>query len=192
MTLYQEIHDKVFHLLQTQLPSFLTYHSPKHTAYVLEKAEFISKQEKVSQHDLFLIKIATLFHDIGFIKQYKDHEEAGCEITREFLQGYSFDPGDADQIYGMIMATKIPQKPNTLNEKIITDADLEYMGTDLFYPVSQFLYQELHYLDPDLDIPAFNQIQVNFINAHTYHTDYCKKNREEKKWQNLRELMDSM
>ncbi len=192
MTLYQEIHDKVFHLLQTQLPSFLTYHSYKHTAYVLEKAEFISAQEKVSPHDLYLIKIASLFHDIGFIKQYKDHEEAGCDITREFLQDYSFDSVDVDQICGMIMATKIPQKPNTLNEMIVSDADLEYLGTDLFYQVSQFLYKELHYLDPDLDIPAFNRMQVNFISAHTYYTDYCKKNREEKKWENLRQLKESM
>ena len=192
MTPYQEIHDKVFHILHTQIPSFLRYHSYKHTAYVLEKAEFISAHEKVSPHDLNLIKIAALFHDIGFIKQYKDHEEAGCEITRVFLQDYYFDPVDVDQICGMIMATKIPQKPNTLSEMIVSDADLEYLGTDLFYPVSQFLYKELHYLDPDLDISAFNRMQIKFITAHKFHTDFCKANREEKKQENLRQLKESM
>ncbi|HZV67926.1 MAG TPA: HD domain-containing protein [Saprospiraceae bacterium] len=192
MTDYDEIHDKVFHMLYHQLPSFLTYHSPKHTKYVLDKAEFISIQEEVSEHDLYLVKIASLFHDIGFIKQYKDHEEAGCEIAAQVVKKYSFDPADEEKIYGMIMATKIPQMPKTLNEKIVADADLEYLGTDLFYKVSQFLYKEMHYLDPDLDIRAFNQIQVKFLTAHTYHTDYCKNNREEKKMQNLRELMETM
>lgn len=189
---FAELHDKVFHLLDTQLPSFLTYHSPKHTKYVLQQAEIISIHEKVSEHDLYLIKVASLFHDIGFIKQYKDHEEAGCEIAAKHLRQYSFDEADAQQIYGMIMATKIPQKPHTLNEKIVADADLEYIGTDLFPKVGQFLYREMHYLDPDLDIPAFNQIQIKFISAHTYHTDFCKNHREEKKLQNLKQLMDSM
>ena len=192
MTFYQEIHDKVFHILRSQVPSFLTYHSYKHTAYVLEKAEFISTQENISEHDLFLIKIASLFHDIGFIKQYKDHEEAGCVIAREFLRDYFFDPLEIEKICSMIMATKIPQRPKTLNEKIVTDADLEYLGTDLFYPVSQFLYKELHYINPALNIAAFNKMQVKFMSAHSFHTDYCKKYREGKKQQNLQELIESM
>jgi uncharacterized protein len=192
MTHFEELHHKVFHLLDTRLPSFLTYHSPKHTKYVLEQAEMISMRENVSDHDLYLIKTAALFHDIGFIQQYKDHEEAGCEITREYLERYSFDPVDAEKIFGMIMATKIPQKPHTLSEMIVADADLEYLGTDLFYKVSQLLYKEMLYLDPDLDIPAFNQIQIKFISAHTYHTDFCKNHREEKKLQNLKELIATM
>jgi uncharacterized protein len=189
---FPKLHDEVFHMLDHQLPSFLTYHSPKHTRYVLEQAEYISIQENVSEHDLYLIKTAALFHDIGFIQQYKDHEEAGCEITREFMERYSFDPIDAEKIFGMIMATKIPQKPHTLPEKIVADADLEYLGTDLFHKVSLFLYKEMLYLDPDLDLKSFNQIQIKFLSAHTYHTDFCKNHREEKKLEKLRELMESM
>ena len=192
MTLYEEIHNKVFHLLRTQLPSFLYYHSYKHTAYVLKQAEIISAKEGIGEDDLFLVRIASLFHDSGFIKQYKDHEEAGCDIAREVLQTYSFDPMNVNEICGMIMATKIPQMPATLNERIVADADLEYLGTDLFYKVSQFLFHEMHYLDPDLDLLAYNELQVKFMQAHTYHTEYCKQHREAKKEENLRELIESM
>jgi uncharacterized protein len=192
MTLYEEIYNKVFHLLHTKLPSFLTYHSHKHTAYVLKQAEIISENEGIGEDDLFLVRIASLFHDIGFVKQYKDHEEAGCDIAREVLQTYSFDPMNVNEICGMIMATKIPQTPATLNEKIVCDADLEYLGTDLFYKVSQFLFHEMHYLDPDLNLMAFNELQVKFMKAHTFHTDYCKQHREAKKAENLRELIETM
>ncbi len=192
MTDFPVLHDEVFHLLNHQLPSFLSYHSPKHTKYVLEQAEYISKQENVSDHDLYLVRVAALFHDVGFIRQYKDHEEAGCEITKEFMSRYAFDPLDKEKIFGMIMATKIPQNPHTLLEKIVADADLEYMGTDLFYKVSQLLYKEMLYLDPHLDVHAFNLIQIKFISAHTYHTDFCKNHREAKKMQNLKELMESI
>jgi len=192
MVPFDEIYQKILRLLETQLPSFLTYHSSHHTAYVVEKAEYIALQENVNQKDIFLIKIAALFHDIGFIKQYKNHEEAGCVIARDVLKDYNFPDYDVEEICGMIMATKIPQSPKTLNEKIVADADLEYLGTDLFKPVSHLLFQELHYLDPELDITAFHKIQIDFLSNHNYHTDYCISNREGKKQRYLQELRESI
>lgn len=192
MVSFDEIYQKIFRMLETELPSFLAYHSPRHTAYVVERAEFIALQESVHQDDIYLIKIAALFHDIGFIIQYKNHEEAGCVIARDALQAYNFPDKDVEEICGMIMATKIPQSPKTLNEKIVADADLEYLGTDLFKPVSGLLFQELHYLDPELDIAAFHKIQIDFLGNHHYHTDYCIRNREEQKQKYLKELKESL
>lgn len=192
MVPFDEIYQKILQLLETELPSFLAYHSPHHTAYVVEKAEYIALQENVNPNDLFLIKIAALFHDIGFIEQYKNHEEAGCVIATEVLSFYNFTGQDVDDICGMIMATKIPQSPKTLNEKIVADADLEYLGTDLFKPVSHLLFQELHYLDPELDITAFYKIQIDFLSNHSYHTDYCIRNREQQKQKYLQELREGL
>ncbi len=190
MKLYQEIHDSVFNLLENQLPSFLTYHSPQHTAYVVDKAVLISGHESVDEEDLLLIKIAALFHDIGFIRQYKNHEEAGALFAREVLPGYTFNPDEIDKICGMIMATKIPHQPVTLHEMIVCDADLEYLGTDLFYPVSQLLYQEMHYVDPDFTPADFHQLQIRFLSDHRYHTAYCQMNREATKRKNLQLLIE--
>ena len=192
MVPFDEIYQKIFRLLESELPSFLTYHSPHHTAYVVEKAEYIALQEDINQEDIFLIKTAALFHDIGFIDQYKNHEEAGCIIARETLKTFDFTNHEVEEICGMIMATKIPQSPQTMSEKIVADADLEYLGTDLFKPVSHLLFQELHYLDPELDISAFYKIQIDFLSNHIYHTDYCIRNREQQKQGYLQELRESV
>lgn len=187
---YEEIHQKAFHLLENELPSFLTYHSPLHSAYVLKQAELIAFHENVSADDLVLIRIASILHDIGFIRQYKDHEEAGCEIAAELLENSSFSHGDIKKVLGMIMATKIPQMPKTLNEKIVADADLEYLGTDLFPTVSQLLYKELHFLDNAMTQEDFRQIQIDFLSGHSYHTAFCIQHREPKKQMYLAELMN--
>ncbi len=192
MDLFESIHQHVYELMKTQLPSFLQYHSINHTTYVLEKAQLIAVREKVSHHDMLLIKLGALFHDTGFTRHYKNHEEAGCEIAVEILKQFHFDTGDTFQICDMIMATKIPQAPATLNARIVCDADLEYLGTDLFTPTSNSLFHELQYINPELGIKEFNRIQVAFISNHSYHTHFCKMNREEKKWQNLKELMQQM
>jgi hypothetical protein len=97
-----------------------------------------------------------------------------------------------DKIYGMIRATKIPQNPLTLQEKIVADADLEYLGTDLFYPISQHLYHEFRHFNPELTVERFNEIQVNFIRKHRYHTTFCKTFRSSKKQKNLQELIDGL
>ncbi len=192
MSLYREIHDDVFHTLSTRLPAYLTYHSPDHTAYVVDRAEFIAHQEGVGRHDLLLIKIAALFHDIGFIESHNVHEERSCDICREKLLAYRFPMQDIMSICGMILATRIPQQPHTLNEMIVADADLEYLGTDLFYPISQGLYQEFRFFDPGLDLLRFNEIQIRFITHHHYHTDYCRKYKEPKKQENLRRILEAL
>ena len=189
MGIYQELHDEVFTTLRSKLPLYLTYHTPEHTANVIEKAEMIAKKENVTGHDLNLIRIATLFHDVGFIKQNYHHEEIGCSICSEKLLKLHFSHEDVQKICGMIMATKIPQQPKTLCEKIVADADLEYLGTDLFRPISQLLYKEFLHYDPHLTVRRFNEIQVNFMRKHRYHTQFCIDNREEKKQLNMREIM---
>lgn len=192
MLVYEELRAEVFHILNTHLPPFLTYHSPEHTAYVLEKAEFISRHENVSGHDLLLIRIAALFHDIGFIEHINNHEERGCEICTEKLIFYHFPYVDIRKVCGMIMATKIPQQPSTLAEKIVADADLEYLGTDDFYRISQTLFHEFKHFRPDLTLDQFNQIQIRFMSDHHYHTDYCRRHREAKKQENLQALLDRL
>lgn len=192
MRTYQELHDEVFSILQSRLPSYLTYHTPEHTAYVIAQSEIISRHENVNGHELFLIKTAALFHDIGFIEQYRNHEEKGCEICQDILSRHQFSQEDMEKICGMINATKIPQQPHTLAEKIVADADLEYLGTDAFYPISQQLFHEFRYLNPALDLKGFNEIQINFIRNHQYHTSYCRMYREEKKQENLQEILRSM
>jgi uncharacterized protein len=192
MSIFQELHDDVFEILHSRLPAFLTYHTPEHTAYVIEKAEYISRQENVDGHDLYLVKIAALFHDIGFIRQTNHHEDIGCEICSEKLRQYGFSIEDIQTICGMIMATKIPQHPVTLLEKIVADADLEYLGTELFHPVSLQLYNEFLHYDPHLTIHRFNEIQVSFLKRHHFHTDYCKEKREGKKQKHLQELLKTL
>ena len=181
MTKYEEIHHRAFQLLETELPSFLTYHSPLHTAYVMEQAEMIAAHEQIDSQELLLIKIASMLHDIGFIQQYKNHEEAGCQIAIDLLGELSFDPQEIDKVCGMIMATKIPQSPKTMSERIVADADLEYLGTDLFLPVSRLLFQELQYLDDELTNADFQRIQIDFLTNHSYHTEFCIRHREPKK-----------
>lgn len=181
---FEEIQHTVYQEILAKLPQHLTYHNLGHTAYVLDQVIFLARESHVAEEDLQLLKLAALFHDTGFIDNPKDHEEKGCKIAESYLaKSYSSD--ELEKIYGMIMATKIPQSPKTPLESIIADADLEYLGTDLFEKIGETLFEELKHFNPDFTEQAWDELQLVFMQKHHFHTEYCQIHREPKKQENL-------
>ena len=89
----------------------------------------------------------------------------------------------------MITATKIPQSPKTQLERIICDADLDYLGRDDFKDIAKTLFDELKVYMNVKDEKVWNGIQLTFLKNHQYHTEYCRKRREAKKQKHLKEII---
>ena len=189
---YEEIKSKILHHLSGHLSKDLWYHGVHHTIDVENQAIRIAMGENTDDpEDILLLKVACLYHDAGFLETYFDHEVVGCNLARKELPAFGLNPAEVDIVCGMIMATKIPQKPQTKLEEIICDADLDYLGREDFYPVSQTLFSELKargYVATEND---WNLIQINFFRQHQYFTSTTKKLREEKKQQHL-EMIEAM
>ena len=161
------IHEK----LQKNLSPTLTYHGFHHTLDVVDAAMKIANLEGIVDNEsLVLLETATLFHDLGFISTYRNHEEEGCRIAELILPGFQYSKSQIETINGMIMATKIPQKPHNILEQIIADADLDYLGREDFEPIADSLFQELRQREMVADIETWNKIQVKFLESHHYWT----------------------
>lgn len=181
----------VIQSLKDNLAPFLTYHDWKHTEHVIRMSEYIALKEKVSPEDIVLIKTAALFHDAGFITTISEgHEEESIRMAQEKLPHYGYSNQEIECIAGMIRATSIPQKPNTKLECIIADADLEYLGTDSFERIGTNLFRELNHFNPNLDLIQWNEIQIKFLQSHSYHTPYCLEHRDPIKQKNLELLIE--
>ncbi len=185
---FKEIEQHLIGILKRDLPNNLYYHGLHHTMDVLRAAEMIGKYEKITEQEMLLLKVAVLYHDAGFTRVYRNHEQVGCDMAREDLPRFGFSNAEIEQICGMVMATKIPQNPNNKLEYIIADADLEYLGTDDFKRIGNSLFEEIKiYLGVESE-RQWNIIQQNFLRAHKYFTSFCKKNREAVKQRNLEEI----
>lgn len=184
-TPFKVILKEVTCFLNENLPKHLTYHNTAHTIYVLDRSIHIAKKEKINDKELQLIKIAALYHDIGFTVSHIEHEIESCKIARKQLKKYQYSNTDIEIICGMIMATKIPQNPQNHLEQILADADLEYLATSRFQSVSELLYIELKYFNNDLTRDQWVQLQIDFISKHQYHTKYCKHYKTYRKLENL-------
>jgi predicted metal-dependent HD superfamily phosphohydrolase len=174
--------------LERELPSGLTYHGIHHTFDVLQAGLLIAETEKVSKKDVHILRLAIWLHDSGFTRTYKGHEEAGCDIAKEMLPAFRISMEDIEVICGLIRATKIPQTPDTLLERIICDADLDYLGRDDVYEIADTLYQEIKNKIGKLKENDWNELQISFLEAHNYFTKFSKKHRAPSKTRYLKEL----
>jgi len=184
--LYEIIRSKVLQYLGNNLSKDLFYHCVDHSIDVEMQAERIAISEKVnSEEDLFLLKIACLYHDCGFIYTYNEHEEAGCNLVMKELPEFGLSPDQVEIVCGLIRATKIPQTPMTKLEEIICDADLDYLGREDFFPISNNLFLELKAANFVTTENEWNLIQIKFFKQHNYFTTTTKKLREQQKQKHL-------
>lgn len=176
---FDDLEEHVMNILEDQLPKNLYYHNLKHTIDVTVQVELIGREEGITNEQLLILKTAALFHDCGFTRTYKDHEEAGFAMAKEILPDYDYTPEQIEEIGEIIMATKMPPEPKNHLQQIICDADLDYLGRVDFIPVSGNLFRELteHKIIED-DINRWNQIQIDFIDKHSYFTNTAKKLRD--------------
>lgn len=188
MNTYSPEEKFILQYLEKELPDNLSYHGLHHTLDVFNAAMKIAETENLSPHEIKLLRIAILYHDAGFTANYKDHEERGCEMARKNLPAFGYTDRDIKIICGMIMATQIPQTPKTLLEKIICDADLDYLGRNDFYKISNTLFEEMKVYGSLHDEKEWNKIQKRFLDKHQYHTEFGKKHREHKKQKYLQEI----
>lgn len=175
---FKQIKQGVLHQLAHLQPT-LTYHSPEHTLDVLEQCERIAAAEGLTDpRRVFLLKVAALYHDIGFLHRYTEHEEESCRIFLADATQHTFSDEEKNDVLHMIMATRLPQQPTTLAEQIICDADLDYLGRTDFLTIGDRLRREFISHGIVADDDGWQDLQLRFLNTHHYHTASSKTLRE--------------
>jgi class 3 adenylate cyclase len=175
---FTDIQEIILDKLEMDLPGYLFYHNVKHTVDVVTEVELIGWAEGCSDEEILLLKTAGLFHDVGHVIAYDNHEFHGTQIAREMLPLFNYTTDQIERICSLIMSTKLPPRPTNLLENIMCDADLDYLGRSDFIPVSNTLYEELKAQNKMGSLNDWNKIQVKFISGHQYFTKTARGLRE--------------
>ncbi len=185
---FSDLQEIILDILEKGLPDYLYYHNVKHTIDVTSQAELIGIGEGVNDEEILILKTAALFHDAGHTIGYENHEHHGAEMAKKMLPDFNYLPEQIEKICELIMATQLPPEPKTKLERIMCDADLDYLGRSDFIPVSNTLYEELKAQDKIGDIDSWNKLQVKFISSHQYFTETANNLREVNKQKQIERI----
>jgi uncharacterized protein len=168
---YQKAYDYAMSNLEKGLPEYLKYHDVEHTQMVVRDVERLAKMENTSEEELCLLMTAAAFHDIGFIKSYFDNEKIGAQIAADVLPGFGYSNDQIDIIKGLIISTVFPGQPETHLQKIICDADLFYVGSDIFKTIANGLRFEFEHVGIIKNEEQWLKLQVDFLTSFNLRTE---------------------
>ncbi|PZX54647.1 putative metal-dependent HD superfamily phosphohydrolase [Algoriphagus ratkowskyi] len=188
---YRTLRIQVLSNLEANLPKTLTYHGLDHTMDVLNVCNQYIRREKLPKEERDLLRTGAIVHDMGFLKGSANHEEVGAGMAEVILQKIGVNHDKIETVKGLVLATKIPQTPQNHLQRILCDADLDYLGREDYPEISKKLFEELKTMNVISTAQQWKELQINFLKAHRYHTPFAIKNREPKKQIWLKKLLAS-
>jgi predicted metal-dependent HD superfamily phosphohydrolase len=192
-TLLDEIKQYVTTYFHTHSNDKLIYHNLAHTENVVNAAIEIANHYRLSDLDYFVVVTAAWFHDIGYYTDPSRHEEKGAEEAAAFLKRQGIDDTTIQTVGNCIRATRLPQSPETLLEKIVADADLFHLGTSRFTETNKTMRKEfiaLHNIDVSKE--EWRIKTVRLLESHHYHTDYAQLLLNDAKAKHLEKLKEKL
>jgi hypothetical protein len=160
-------------LLNTHSFQWSYYHNSGHTASTVAACQKIGRIEGLDSDDLEVVTVAGWFHDTGYTVSADGHEEASVAIAMEFLTKAGYPARKVRKVLGCIMATKVPQRPRMLRERVICDADMVSLGRRNFFTLNELLRQETSERENrTIGMVEWLRRTEAFLKAHHFHTVY--------------------
>lgn len=170
-------------------PEFV-FHSLEHTEDVVEASSYMADYYHLNEEDRFVLMLAAWFHDTGYASGIAaGHEDESIQHAVNFLTEKGVEENLIQRVSSCIEATRMPQSPVSLIEKILCDADLYHLATDDFKARSQLLKQEQEsLLGKKIAKKDWRKNNVSFLESHKYFTEYGQEKLEPQKLENLNSL----
>ncbi len=192
--LLKDVEKQVTHLLRTELNHNFYYHNLSHTQRVVKKTRQLIEGEGLEEQNCQNLMIATWFHDVGYIKGSKNHEENSVLIATDSLKNLNASQKDIDEVCAIIMATKISYEPKNIYEKIIRDADCSHFSSKNYTDISDLLREEWK----STEMKTFTEVEwtrenISFLTQHhSFYTDFAQDHWQEGKNKNLSQLFKTL
>jgi HD superfamily phosphodiesterase len=157
--------------LETELKPNLYYHGIHHTLDVYEVSIKLAELENLNQEEKVIINTAALYHDSGFVYQYEHNEVLAVKMINEVLPKFGYNEKQIKIIGDIILTTRLKARPISLLEKIMSDADYDYLGRSDVNKIATTLHKELSEYGVPFSIEEWNELQIKFLKKHHYHTE---------------------
>lgn len=184
---------KYINILLTPLNNHY-YHSYEHSIDVMQRSVYLAEKENLSIDEIEIMALAGLFHDTGFVVRYDKNEPIWALIAKNYLLSIKYPKEKIKQIEEIILATDPDYKtPKNIYEKIIKDADMDNLWRDDFEKKANDIKKELETIKKiKIKDPEWKHSLVELLIEHKFNTWVQKKERDFKKQENLKIMIEKL
>lgn len=183
----------IINRMKALLPEGVLYHDISHTLNVEKAAIRFAKLEGIDDESILLLQTAVLYHDTGFILQYHDNELFGIKLAQNNLPKYGYSEEQIELIANIIASTSTKTSPKTILEKIMNDADHDYLGRADYYNVVNKLRREMENFGESMSDKAWIDFQLHYLEeVHLFFTETAKNIRLQGKKARIAELKEQL
>ncbi|WP_026898716.1 Pycsar system effector family protein [Daejeonella oryzae] len=167
------------------------YHNLQYAENIVDSALQIANHYKLDLKSKFIIEAAAWFQVIAHLDSREPQEKKAAQLAGKFLSEIAVDEDCIKNIKSAILATRIPQQPKNLNERIVCDALMFYLGQEDFLVKSKLLRKELALMSgKKISKEIWKQQNLQLLQNHRFKTDYAQQLLADEQKKNLEILMN--
>jgi class 3 adenylate cyclase/CheY-like chemotaxis protein/predicted metal-dependent HD superfamily phosphohydrolase len=183
----------ILNRLKALLPDEVVYHDINHTLNVEKAAMRFARLEGLDDESIQLLRTAVLYHDAGFIIDYQHNESHGIAMAEKALPKFGYSVEHIERVRSIIASTASNQKPTTLLEQIMCDADHDYLGRADYFIVAKKLRIELENYGHVMSEIEWVEFQLNYLEkVHRFYTETAQNIRLQAKKARIEELKQQL
>jgi adenylate cyclase len=190
---FEHMRSDILNRLRSLLPEEVVYHDLNHTLNVEKAAIRYAKLEGMDEESIRLLRTAVLYHDAGFIIRYDHNEEFGIRLAENNLPRFGYSAEQISIITAIIRCTANGENPKNLLEKLMCDADHDYLGRPDYHNVAKKLRLEMENFGKHFGEREWIEFQLNYLEkTHRYFTQTAKNIRVQSKKARITELKEML
>lgn len=169
-----------------------SFHSVDHTRSVVEKAIEWAKACKLESADSEALQLAAMFHDLGYLSRYDDHESQGVKMFLDFAREHDVSENQQKAVKRLIESTRKTHSDFTDPLcAIMHDIDRAGMGMPDFIEQGLKLREEWgHFKDLETNDAEWFAFQIEYLSKTKFKTDHGILNYSDQKQKNLESLKE--
>ena len=172
-------------VLATKLPTAIVFHTLENTKKVVKTAKKIGLKSELTELQLEMLLVAAWLHDIGYGYDSLNPVTESVKVAKTYLAEKNYPPEQIQVIIGCIAATKNPQSPKNILEKILCDADVAYLAAKSYQEKTELLRKETALLeDKEITPKEWLVRNLELLQTHQFFTTYGRLKLQDKQVKN--------
>lgn len=179
--------------LVKHLPSHFVFHNYDHAEQTVAVAQDFSGKAMLPLEDELALLLAAWFHDVGYVEGRKDHEERSVDIFQDFQKVESLPKKLTDSVIELILSTKEDAQTESLQQKILHDANWAWLGRKRFFRRGSLLRLERERCEgKTYTLQDWNEYLLELQLKQTFYTAWAKEEFDTRKNKNIAKQRENL